>query len=241
MLSQARLHLLLLAAGSGRRFAAGAIQGPKPKQYVEVAGQSVISHSLNAFKNTPLQSAVVTLSPGDAYWSQIQTSFPVKLNTTEGGRTRAESVKLGLRALQKAGAENTDWVLVHDAARCCVTKQEIDDLVTACQAANQGGLLVSAMNDTLKLSGNGRQVDKTIDRNHVYAALTPQMFPLGELLDALVQAEQNNRCITDESSAMEACGYYPLMVPGKASNIKLTRVEQLPQIEVFLTRQESIT
>ncbi len=229
------LHLLLLAAGSGRRFAAGADDASTPKQYLKIKGQTVLEHSLHAFKNTALTSAVITLSPHDAHFMALtfNTAFP--LSHTEGGTTRAASVRLGLQALQQGGAADSDWVLVHDAARCCVTEQEIHDLIQVCVSAQRGGLLVNPINDTLKFSQDGQRVDKTIKREQVYAALTPQMFVLGDLLSALTAADQQGMTITDESSAMEAMGERPLMVPGRASNIKLTRAEQLPQVESFLS------
>jgi len=233
-----RLHLLLLAAGKGRRFAAGDGGYSVPKQYIQIAGQTVLEHSLSAFKNSPLQSVVITLSPDDQYWPQLITSSAANLLTTEGGQTRAESVRLGLHALRQSGAAEDDWVLVHDAARCCVSETEIQTLIETCQSANQGGLLVSRINDTLKFSVNAQKVEKTINREHVYAALTPQMFRIGALLSALIAAAKQAITVTDESSAMEAMGQQPIMVLGKQSNIKLTRAEQMPQIEAYLTQQE---
>ncbi|MCW8869339.1 MAG: 2-C-methyl-D-erythritol 4-phosphate cytidylyltransferase [Proteobacteria bacterium] len=230
-----QLHLLLLAAGSGRRFASGVSGMSLPKQYVIINGQTVLEHSLAAFKNINLNSAVITVSPDDTQCTtlKLKTDFP--LSTTAGGQTRAESVRLGLKALQQAGADDSDWVLVHDAARCCVAEQEIQELIQRCITEQRGGLLVNPIHDTLKYSTDGLQVDKTINREQVFAALTPQMFSLGELLAALMSANDRNISITDESSAMEAVGVQPLMIQGRASNIKLTRAEQLPQVEAFLS------
>lgn len=233
-----QIHLLLLAAGSGRRFAADANDYSVPKQYIKIAGQTVLEHSLSAFDNSPLTSVVITLNPDDTHFADIKLNGPFSVMTAVGGQTRADSVRLGLQALQRGGAADSDWVLVHDAARCCVTEQEIKDLIQGCESAQRGGLLVSAINDTLKFSSDGQQVAKTINRDQVYAALTPQMFPLGVLLAALLSAQQRNLSLTDESSAMEAMGEQPIMVLGKQSNIKLTRVEQLPQIKFFLEHQE---
>lgn len=231
------VHLLLLAAGSGQRFAHGARHLSVPKQYITMAGQTVLEHSLNAFKNSSLRSAVITHSADDREINRLHLTAPFDVSLTVGGQSRAESVRLGLQALQQAGADESDWVLVHDAARCCVTTQDIHELIDACQSQNRGGLLVSAIHDTLKLSHNGDEVDKTLDRDQIYAALTPQMFPLGTLLSALMTAEKQGLAITDEASAMEAAGFKPLMVQGRADNIKLTRIEQLPQIQAFLTNK----
>ncbi|MCX7545894.1 2-C-methyl-D-erythritol 4-phosphate cytidylyltransferase [Marinicella gelatinilytica] len=230
-----QIHLLLLAAGSGRRFAADANDYSVPKQYIKIAGQTVLEHSLSAFDNSPLTSVVIALNPDDTHFADIKLNGPFTVMTAVGGQTRADSVRLGLQALQQGGAADSDWVLVHDAARCCVTEQEIKDLIQVCVSAQRGGLLVNPINDTLKFSQDGQQVDKTIKREQVYAALTPQMFVLGDLLSALTAADQQGMTITDESSAMEAMGERPLMVSGRASNIKLTRAEQLPQVESFLS------
>jgi len=229
-----QIHLLLLAAGSGRRFAAGSKSLSVPKQYVLIAGQTVLEHSLSAFKNLPLASAVITHSPDDTVINRLNLTAPFDITLTHGGSSRAESVRLGLQALQQAGADEADWVLVHDAARCCVTQKDIRALIEMCVSKNRGGLLVNTIHDTLKFSRDGFQVDKTIHREQMFAALTPQMFPLGDLLAALLEADQQQTVVTDESSAMEAMGEQPLMVEGDARNIKLTRAEQLPQVEAFL-------
>ena len=230
-----RIHLLLLAAGRGQRFNAGMKSLTVPKQYVSIAGQTVLEHSLAAFQNLPLASAVITHSADDTEIKRLNLTAPFHITLTVGGASRAESVCLGLQALQQAGADEADWVLVHDAARCCVLEKDIQALIGMCVAKNRGGLLVNAIHDTLKFSRDGFQVDKTINRDQMFAALTPQMFPLGDLLAALLEAEKHGTNITDESAAMEAMGEQPLMVEGDVGNIKLTRVEQLPQVQAFLT------
>lgn len=231
------IHLLLLAAGSGRRFAADAKSLSVPKQYVSIVGQTVLEHSLAAFKNLALCSAVITHSSDDTEINRLDLNAPFDITLAVGGQSRAESVRLGLQALQQAGAKDSDWVLVHDAARCCVTEKDIRALIETCVSKNRGGLLVNAIHDTLKFSQDGFQVDKTINRDQMFVALTPQMFPLHDLLAALLEADEQDMTVTDESSAMEAMGEQPLMVEGDAGNIKLTRVEQLPQIQAFLTNK----
>lgn len=232
-----RIHLLLLAAGSGQRFATGMKSLTVPKQYVSIAGQTVLEHSLAAFQNLPLASAVITHSADDTIIKRLNLAAPFGLTLTVGGLSRAESVRLGLQALQQAGADEADWALVHDVARCCVLEKDIQALIDVCVSKNRGGLLVNTIHDTLKFSRDGFQVDKTICRDQMFAALTPQMFPLGDLLAALLEADEQGTTITDESSAMEAMGEQPLMVEGDAGNIKLTRAEQLPQVESFLSNK----
>ena len=234
-MSQA-IHLVLLAAGRGQRFAADARSLTVPKQYVSIAGKTVLEHSLAAFKNLSVHSAVITHSADDSEIKRLNLEAPFDMNLAVGGASRAESVRLGLQALQRNGADQSDWVLVHDAARCCVTEKDIQALIDMCLSKNRGGLLVSAIHDTLKFSQDGFQVDKTINREQMFAALTPQMFPLGDLLVALKEAEEQGMTVTDESSAMEAMGEQSLMIEGDAGNIKLTRVEQLPQVQAFLNQ-----
>ena len=125
--------------------------------------------------------------------------------------------------------------MVHDAARPCVTTQEINDLMAACIEHHKGGLLVKPLSDTIKNSADGMTVKKTIDRSHLYAALTPQMFNSGDLLKALTVFEADS--ITDESSAIEAQGKNPLMVMGKNTNIKITQYEDLLLAKTILEQQ----
>jgi 2-C-methyl-D-erythritol 4-phosphate cytidylyltransferase len=135
--------------------------------------------------------------------------------------TRAESVLAGLRELLKQGAHDTDWVLVHDAARCLVTPAQINALIDACQNDSVGGLLAHKLADTLKTEKNGR-VAQTVDRADKWLAQTPQMFRIGLLLQAL---EQAGALVTDEASAIESMGHSPLLVPGNAQNFKVTYPE----------------
>lgn len=227
------LYLLLLAAGSGRRFATGQNKKTIPKQYHKIGPKTVIEHSLEAFSTLKLKAAMVTVEADDKHWSQLTLSLPLTIHTTPGGQQRVDSVRLGLQALKEIGATEQDWVLVHDAARCCVTSAEILRLIDQCLKVNQGGLLVNPVADTVKWSKNGETVEKTLDREHIYLALTPQMFRLGALESALDQAEQ----ATDEAAAMEATGASPIMVKGDISNVKLTDYNQLPVIEAYLQRQ----
>ena len=138
-----------------------------------------------------------------------------------GGSTRASSVLNGLDFLLQQGAVARDWVLVHDAARCLITPGQIDALIDACVTDEVGGLLAHPLSDTLKTEVGGR-VSLTLDRSDKWLAQTPQMFRIGMLMDALKQAGDK---VTDESSAMEALGFQPMLVPGSAQNFKVTYPE----------------
>ena len=229
-----KVHVIVVAAGLGRRFYADkSIIGALPKQYQQIGDNSVLAHSIKAFDAADVTGITVVLHPQDLHWPKqpkITSEHPV--HTTTGGEQRHDSVRNGIKSLQ---ADPQDWVLVHDAARPCVSQQEIQALIDACSSQQQGGLLVKPISDTIKCSDDGTTVSKTLDRNQLYAALTPQMFRCGDLLRALTVFEAGS--ITDESSALEAQGQQPIMVAGKSTNIKITTFEDLSIAAAILQQQ----
>ncbi len=224
-------HVVLPCAGSGSR--AGA---PVPKQYQAVAGQPMVLHTLRTLAGVDrIASIVVVVQPGDHFWPALADALPARVSVAErGDLTRAGSVFNGLLALRERGVPDTDWVLVHDAARCLIEPQAIDRLIDACLPDAVGGLLALPLPDTLKASADGR-VSATVDRSDKWLAQTPQMFRLGPLTAAL-QARQADGFagITDEASAMEQAGHRPLLVPGPARNIKITYPEDFALAEAVL-------
>jgi 2-C-methyl-D-erythritol 4-phosphate cytidylyltransferase len=171
---------------------------------------------LEAFCAVPdLAGVLVVVSPGDAFFQGQRGDFVV---ADCGGSTRAQSVLNGLQALRSHGAQDQDWVLVHDAARCLILPTQIQSLVAACRTDAVGGLLALRLPDTLKRARDGR-VAETVDRSDKWLAQTPQMFRFGMLTDALRAAGD---AVTDESSAMEAQGHQPRLVEGSAHNFKVT-------------------
>jgi len=217
-----RLWALIPCAGSGSRSGA---QGPK--QYQPLAGRPMVLHTVAAFDAvSALAGILVVVSAEDT-----MLDFPVLQGlwartaarvqrAGAGGATRAASVSNGLRALQMAGATDSDWVLVHDAARCLITPAQIETLIAACQTDPVGGLLALPLPDTLKQQSNAStRVAATLPRGDKWLAQTPQMFRLGALLQALAHAGD---AVTDESSAIEAMGGQPLLVAGSAQNFKVT-------------------
>ena len=176
----------------------------------------MVLHTLAAFAQVSrLAGTMVVVSADDTFFAPQST--PVLIAAC-GGSTRAASVFNGLHALREQGADATDWVLVHDAARCLVTPVQIDALLTACLVDEVGGLLALKLPDTLKREVDGR-VAQTVDRSDKWLAQTPQMFRIAELQDALAQAGD---AVTDEASAMEFVGKAPLLVEGSAQNFKVT-------------------
>jgi 2-C-methyl-D-erythritol 4-phosphate cytidylyltransferase len=189
----------------------------------------MVRHTLAAFAGVAriCKTAVVVTAGDDFLESQSATVVIASC----GGQTRAASVFNGLNFLLEHGAARHDWVLVHDAARCLVTPGQINALIDACATDEVGGLLAHKLPDTLKSEVGGR-VAGTLDRSDKWLAQTPQMFRIGALLDALQQAGDK---VTDESSAMEAMGLHPLLVPGSAQNFKVTYPEDFALAEAVLT------
>ena len=195
--------------------------GPLPKQYDLVAGHPMVLHTLGAFAGVGrLLGTLVAVTPGDHFLNAHADAafFVVEC----GGPTRADTVLGGLKALLARGAQPHDWVLVHDAARCLITSEQIDTLIDQCAGDSVGGLLAHKLADTLKTSIDGPggvRVASTVDRSDKWLAQTPQMFRIGPLMDAIEKVGSN---VTDEASAMEAMGLHPRLVPGGAQNFKVT-------------------
>ena len=229
--SPPRLWALIPCAGSGSRAGSDG-----PKQYQALAGQALVRHTLAAFAGVArVHHTLVVVAADDAFFGRSDESI---LIAHCGGTTRASSVFNGLNHLLTLGADASDWVLVHDAARCLVTPAQINTLIDACTPDSVGGLLAHKLPDTLKREVNGR-VAATLDRSDKWLAQTPQMFRLGALRAALLQAGDQ---VTDEASAMEAMGLQPLLVPGSAQNFKVTYPDDFALAEaVLLARQRGQT
>ena len=238
--SGARLWALIPCAGSGTRaLATGSASGPK--QYQPVAGQPLVLHTLAAFAGVArLAGTLVAVAPGDDFFDwhpPIGGAFALPC----GGATRADTVLGGLGALAQRGAQEGDWVLVHDAARCLVTTALIDTLIDACLTDSVGGLLAHKLADTLKTASDGPggvRVLATVDRSDKWLAQTPQMFRLGPLRQALQQLGSG---ATDEASAMEAAGHRPRLVEGGAQNFKVTYPQDFALAEAVLAQRAGST
>ena len=212
----ANCYALVPCAGTGARAGAAG-----PKQYVVIAGRSVVAHTLAVLQSVPRVAAtLVVLAPHDTQFETAAPGFAGERGWVErcGGASRAASVAAGLDALAARGAQPQDWVLVHDAARCLLRADAVERLIDACAADAVGGLLALPLADTLKSAERGRVVG-TLPRSEKWLAQTPQMFRLGLLQRALLQAGD---AVTDESSAIESLGLQPLLVVGELENLKLT-------------------
>ncbi|RWU25201.1 2-C-methyl-D-erythritol 4-phosphate cytidylyltransferase [Pseudomonas alkylphenolica] len=211
------------AAGVGARMAAD-----RPKQYLQLGGQTILEHSLDCFLDHPcVKGVVVSVAADDPYWPGLRCATDPRIQRAEGGQERADSVLNALLLLHAQGAADSDWVLVHDAARPNLARSDLDRLLGELADDPVGGLLAVPARDTLKRASADGRVRKTIDRSTVWQAYTPQMFRLGALHRALADSLVADVAITDESSAIEWAGHSPRLIEGRSDNIKVTRPEDL--------------
>jgi 2-C-methyl-D-erythritol 2,4-cyclodiphosphate synthase/2-C-methyl-D-erythritol 4-phosphate cytidylyltransferase len=231
-----RYWLVMPAAGSGSRFG-----GAQPKQYAPLDGRTVIEWALAPFlSDRRCAGIVVALAAADSSWPAILTrltatpgataEWAARVTSATGGAQRSLSVRIALASLQ-GRAQESDWVLVHDAARPCLSVDDLERLLTRLAAHAVGGLLAATAPDTLKRAqpgpGTDPEVAQTVERQGLYRALTPQMFRYGRLCAALDAAHTAGRFPTDEAQALEWLGERPQIVPGLASNLKVTTAEDL--------------
>lgn len=213
------------AAGIGSRMLAD-----KPKQYLMLQGKTILEHSLQRLLDYPaIQRIIVAVAKDDPFITQLPIIQQAKIQLVEGGTTRADSVLAGLNVI----TENDAWALVHDAARPCLTHQDLDKLLQIHD--EQGAILATAAIDTIKRAVGFQRISHTEDRSQLWHALTPQFFPVQRLRTALSNALAQGINITDEASAMEFAGFQPHLVAGRADNIKITRPEDLALAEFYLT------
>ncbi|HFC6353420.1 TPA: 2-C-methyl-D-erythritol 4-phosphate cytidylyltransferase [Neisseria lactamica] len=219
---------LIPAAGIGARFGTD-----KPKQYVEIGGKTVLEHTVCIFQNHPsIDMTVVVVSPEDVLADGFQTAFAGVEVWKIGGRSRAETVRNGVAKLLETGlAAETDNILVHDAARCCLPSEALTRLIEQAGNAAEGGILAIPVADTLKRAEGG-QISATVDRSGLWQAQTPQLFRAGLLCRAL--AAENLDGITDEASAVEKLGVRPLLIQGDVRNLKLTQPQDAYIVRLLL-------
>ena len=223
-----QIWALVPAAGVGARMAAD-----KPKQYISINGRTILEHTLSVLLAVEgIAGVQLCLSPEDAYWPDIVLNHPRLLPVIDGGVTRADSVLAGLQSLSKQ-AKPDDWVLVHDAARPCLTEDLLKKLIDNLFEHSIGGILAVPVADTIKQVEN-LEIKATVNRNKLWAAQTPQMFRYKLLKDALHSALEHNIEITDEASALEQAGYQPRLIEGEVRNQKITQPEDLEMAGFFL-------
>lgn len=231
--SQASFWALIPCAGVGSRMRASL-----PKQYLPLHGKTVIEHTLAVFERHPrIAGIVVVLSENDRHFASLNITCTKPLLHVQGGEERCHSVLNGLQELA-SHAEPGDWVLVHDAARPCLRREDIDKLMDELKHHATGGLLGMPVRDTIKRADSEHRIYETVPRAQLWHALTPQMFRLGELTRALIMALDKGTFVTDDASAMELAGKQPVMIEGRADNIKITRPDDLALAAFFLSERE---
>lgn len=220
---------LVPAAGAGTRF--GTVI---PKQYLSIRGKPLLWYTLNALENVPaIGKIIVVISPQDKWFNTYQWSMSKLQCLPYGGTSRALSVRNGLTALlanDQCCAD--DWLLVHDAARCCLRSSSVTVLINQLANDDVGGLMAVPVPDTVKRSNEQQCVETTIPRESLWLAQTPQMFRV-HLLKKAFEQDMDGLC-TDEASAVEQLGFAPRLIRGDIENIKLTYPEDVSFIETIL-------
>jgi len=240
--SAKKYHALLPTAGTGSR-----LGGDLPKQFQQLAGRPMVAYAIDAFMHSPqIESIWIGVSPGfidnPILKALNKGKKPIHFLPT-GGPTRQETVRNTLEALLKAGISADDWVLVHDAARPGITPALIEKLIVSVKSSDPGGLLAVRLADTLKqadldsvIAGNLPHVEKTIPREHLWQAQTPQMFGLKSLHSALEDAIRLEADVTDEASAIELIGLKPLLIEGATRNFKVTHPADWELMQLLLNQ-----
>ena len=218
------------AAGAGQR-----MQTTLAKQYLEINGRAIIEITADLLlANQQINQVIVCIAGDDQLWPTLKLATHPDIHRVTGGATRAQSVLNGLQSLYGRAADE-DWVLVHDAARPCLSAPKLADFIAQISASPVGGIMAIKAIDTLKLAvAQTTTIQQTLDRSSIWQAQTPQMFPYGLLYGALSEALKAGAEITDESSAMEWAGHAPRLVEGESSNLKITCPEDLRMAQYFL-------
>jgi len=224
------------AAGIGSR-----MKSSVAKQYLTIGNQTVIEHTLDALlSHHQIQRIVVVLHPQDTIFKLLKASQNPLIETVIGGTQRVNSVLSGLQhCLAEPIANANSWILVHDAARPCVTHAELDNLFASINTCD-GAILAVPVTDTIKRASSNKnspiaEIEETVERTQLWRAQTPQFFPLKKLINAIELAQHNNIDITDEASAMEHVNASVKLIEGRTTNIKITRPCDLALAAFYLS------
>lgn len=225
-MSHDNYFVIIPAAGSGQR-----MQSQSPKQYLRLNSKPLLQHTLERLGQLDcVNEIIVAIAQDDQDFEALIPHLPPdvvsRISSVIGGNSRALSVLNALQALDDRAAAS-DWVLVHDAARPCITVSDVEKLINALRAEQAGGILAMPVRDTIKQVSSGDYVERTLDRSMLWQAATPQMFRYSVLLESLRTALAQGLEITDEASAIELAGYPVRLVHGRPDNIKITFPEDL--------------
>ena len=227
-----KIIVLVPAAGTGTRFGDAV-----PKQYLDISGHPLIFHTLLALtKVSRIDDITVVLSPDDNHWQNYQADWTLlgsKVSTARvGGNSRSLTVVNGLDAIaSRIGLGADDWVMVHDAARPCIRPELVEQFIDELESDSVGGLLALPLNDTIKFDDGNLRVEKTVSRERLWRAQTPQMFRSQLLSKALTMCPD----ATDEAQAIETMGHQPKLVMGDSANLKVTYAPDLKLARMLLS------
>jgi 2-C-methyl-D-erythritol 4-phosphate cytidylyltransferase len=230
-ISQTKLWAVIPAAGSGSRFSKTEL-----KQYQYIQNTTVLEHTVRRISQLPLNGYVLAIGTQDTFAQTLAFQNIDKAHFCMGGAERVHSVLNALNHLLTFANEN-DWVLVHDAARPCVTIECLNTLVEQAIKSNHSAILAIPVRDTLKQVEANNHINKTVNRDSLWQAQTPQIAKIGKLKKAIEYALENNIAITDEASALEYMGETVQVVMGRSDNIKITYPDDLELARLILQSQ----
>lgn len=215
------------AAGVGKR-----MKSECPKQYLTIGDKTLLEHTVDSLLSHPaISQVVIVIGAEDNYFAKTSLADNPRVLVTTGGAERADSVFAGLKMI------TTRWVMVHDAARPCVHHQDIDALITAASCHADGAILAIPVCDTIKRADPLGNIERTLCRNALWHAFTPQMFQREILIDAYLHAQKQSQSVTDDASAIELLGGNPKLVQGRTDNIKVTHPEDLLLAAFYLSQR----
>lgn len=227
-----KIWAVIPAAGSGSRFSKTEL-----KQYQMIQGKTVLEHTVSRLNDLPLSGYVLAISENDSVAKTLNLAQPDKAHFCVGGAERVHSVLNALTYLSQFASPD-DLVFVHDAARPCVTQDCLNHLVNTAIQENCSAILAIPVRDTLKMVEHENNIEKTVSRDYLWQAQTPQISKLGILKHAIEKALQDGITITDEASALEYVGETVKVVQGRSDNIKITYSDDLELAKLILTVQK---
>lgn len=221
------LDVVIPAAGIGKR-----MKSVVPKQYLKIGDKTILEHTIDVFIKSPyISKIIIAIRKDDEFFQSLTIANSPKIVVVEGGEERVNSVLNGLKYV------SSDYVLVHDAARPCLSQEDLSKIIlNGC--TTDGAILATPVRDTMKRANEDQSIIKTEKRKFLYHALTPQLFNKELLFKAVSEGIKQNQNITDESSAMELMGYKPRIIEGRSDNIKVTQPDDLALVEFILSRLE---
>lgn len=235
MAGDIRYWVVIPAAGVGRR-----MQAKVPKQYLTINNKTILEHTLGLFSSHPkIAGLVLVLSPEDNIWATLDIDLHPNTTIVQGGKQRCHSVLNGLCALSNKACVD-DWVLVHDAVRPCVNREDIDRLMDTLCGHEVGGLLGIPVRDTIKRVDKSYMLQETLACEGLWHALTPQMFRFDILLNALKNALSEDHLVKDEAQAIQLSDLQVRMVKGCPKNIKITDSHDLALAQLYLSCQQAM-